>query len=69
MVSDALTKGSVDRVRVHAVMDGQLIMEFPAKTWKSKVAVAGQGSALLCTVVQDSRRPVPGVTQASVALP
>ena len=52
MVSDALTKGSVDRARVHAVMDGRLIIEFPAKTWRSKVAAAGLGSALLCAVVQ-----------------
>ena len=52
MVSDALTKGSVDRARVHAVMDGRLIIEFPAKTWRSKVAAAGLGSALLCSVVR-----------------
>ena len=44
MISDALTKGSVDRARIHAVMDGKLIVEFPAKTWSSKMgssAVAG----------------------------
>ena len=40
MVSDALTKGSVDRARVHAVMGGELVVEFPAKTWSSKVAAA-----------------------------
>ena len=51
MVSDALTKGSVDRARVHATMDGQLIIEFPAKTWRSKVAASSLGSALLCAVV------------------
>ena len=37
MISDALTKGSVDRARIHAAMDGQLIIEFAAKTWRSKV--------------------------------
>ena len=40
MVSDALTKGSVDRTCVHAVMDGRLVIGFPAKTWSSKL-VAG----------------------------
>ena len=37
MIADALTKGSVDRMRVHAAMGGQLIIEFPAKTWRPKV--------------------------------
>ena len=41
MVSDALTKGSVDRASVRAVMDGRLIIEHPAKTWKSKVGCGG----------------------------
>ena len=43
MISDALTKGSVGRVRIHAAMDGKLIIEFPAKTWSSKMgsSVAG----------------------------
>ena len=36
MLSDALTKGSVDRARLHGAMGGQLVVEFPAKTWRSK---------------------------------
>ena len=41
MLSDGLTKGSVDRASIHAVMDGRLIIEHPAKTWKSKVGCGG----------------------------
>ena len=41
MISDALTKGSVDRARVHAAMDGKLIVEFTAKTWRSSVGSRG----------------------------
>ena len=44
MVSDAMTKGSVDRARIHAVMDGELIIEFPAKTWSSKSASASSAA-------------------------
>ena len=41
MISDALTKGSVDRARIHAAMDGQLIVEFEPKTWQSPVGIRG----------------------------
>ena len=41
MISDALTKGSVDRARIHAAMDGRLIVEFTPKTWQSPVRIGG----------------------------
>ena len=49
MVSDALTKGCVDRARVHAAMDGKIVVEFPAKTWRSKVSLAAPVDTLLCS--------------------
>ena len=48
MISDALTKGSVDRARIHAAMDGKLIIEFPAKTWRSRATEAAPVNTLLC---------------------
>ena len=33
MFGGALAEGSVDRERVHAVMQGQLIIECPDKAW------------------------------------
>jgi hypothetical protein len=37
MVSDGLTKGSVDRIALHAVMQGFLKLAQPVKVWSSKL--------------------------------
>ncbi len=57
MISDALTKGSVDRARIHAAMDGKLIIEFPPKVWQSKVGRGGSPTVSTGAVGQSSGVP------------
>ena len=42
MVSDGLTKGAVDRVQLHQLMDGLLRLAHEASSWRSPLALAGR---------------------------
>ena len=38
MVADGFTKGSVDRTRIHKIMDGQWVFAHDPKVWQSSLA-------------------------------